>query len=102
VTTALGLTNVTVINDRFENIAEQHDIIVSRAVAPALKLVNFTKQALKQGGKHILIKGGDLTEEKQELLKKYKSLRWNETPLNTLFEEEFFETKKVILLNSSV
>jgi 16S rRNA (guanine527-N7)-methyltransferase len=99
---ALGLKNVNVINDRFENITESYDVIVSRAVAPALKLVNFTKQSLAKGGKHIFIKGGDLSEEKKELLKKYKSMRWTETELNTVFDEDFFETKKVILLTSSV
>jgi 16S rRNA (guanine527-N7)-methyltransferase len=102
VTAALGLTNVVVINDRFENLTTLHDVIVSRAVAPALKLVNFTKHTLAIGGKHILIKGGDLADEKTELLKKYKSMRWTETQLNTIFEEEFFETKKVILLKASV
>ncbi len=102
VAAALGLTNVTVINDRFENITELHDVIVSRAVAPALKLVNFTKQALKKGGKHLFIKGGDLTEEKADVLQKYKLLKWTETPLSTIYDEEFFETKKVILLSSNV
>ena len=95
---SLGLTNVTVINDRFENIQAKHDIIVSRAVAPALKLVKLTKDALAKSGCHIFIKGGDLTEEKQELLFTYKNLEWIETPLNSVFEEDFFETKKVIKL----
>ena len=76
----------------------KHDIIVSRAVAPALKLVKLTKDALAKSGCHIFIKGGDLTEEKQELLFTYKNLEWVETPLNSVFEEDFFETKKVIKL----
>ena len=102
VASALALSNVTVVNDRFENINDSYDFIVSRAVAPALKLVNFTHKALAKGGKHIFIKGGDLTEEKKETLKKYRNLKWEATELRTVFTEEFFETKKVILLTSSV
>jgi 16S rRNA (guanine527-N7)-methyltransferase len=99
---ALQLDNVTVVNDRFENITEPHSTIVSRAVAPAAKLVNLTKKAMQKGGSHILLKGGDLALEKAELLATYRSLRWYETELNTLFEEDFFETKKIINLVGTV
>ncbi len=95
---ALNLKNVTVINDRMENINESFDTIVSRAVAPASKLIHLTRNSLKSKGSHIFLKGGDLAEEKREVLKKHKSLRWYEHDLNTLFEEDFFETKKVISL----
>jgi len=95
---SLGLENVTVVNDRFENINEKYNTIVSRAVAPALKLVKLTKTALTKGGTHIFIKGGDLSEEKKELLFVYKKGEWIETGLNTLYSEDFFETKKVIKL----
>ncbi len=33
----------------------------------------------------------DLEEEKKELLKKHKSLRWYEFDLKDTFEEDFFE-----------
>lgn len=95
---ALNLDNITVINDRMENINGSFDTIISRAVAPASKLVHLTKDSLKSKGSHIFIKGGDLTREKREVLKKYKSLRWYEHDLNSHFEESFFETKKVISL----
>lgn len=99
---ALELENVTVINDRFENIKTPFNYIVSRAVAPALKLVSFTKQAMQKDTKHIFIKGGDLGEEKSELLAKYKSLRWNEVDLKDYFNEAFFETKKLVTLSNSL
>lgn len=99
---ALGLENVTVINDRFENIKTPFDYIVSRAVAPALKLVSLTRLAMTPQTKHIFIKGGDLTDEKNELLAKHKSLRWNEVNLKDHFSEDFFETKKVVTLSNSL
>ncbi|MGB1037341.1 MAG: 16S rRNA (guanine(527)-N(7))-methyltransferase RsmG [Bacteroidia bacterium] len=98
----LNLKNVTVINDRFENISDKYDTIVSRAVAPASKLVGFTKNALKPKGNHIFLKGGDLALEKAEVLATYRSTRWYEHDIKDIFEEEFFETKKVIALKSTI
>ena len=93
---ALGLTNVTVINDRFENITDKHNVIVSRAVAPALKLVKLTKTALAKSGTHILLKGGDLEEEMKNLTFVYKKAKFTTTMLTELYDEDFFETKKII------
>jgi 16S rRNA (guanine527-N7)-methyltransferase len=99
---ALGLENMTVVNDRFENIEIPYSYVLSRAVAPALKLVTMTKKAMNANTKHIFIKGGDLAEEKRELLAKYKSLRWNEVELKDHFDEEFFETKKLVTLSNTL
>jgi 16S rRNA (guanine527-N7)-methyltransferase len=98
---ALELDNITVLNDRFENIKDQYDTVVSRAVAPALKLVSFTKQAIKPKGTHIFLKGGDLAEEKKHLLAKHKNFRWYEFEIKNEFDEDFFETKKVICLQKT-
>ena len=101
VKTALGLNNVRVINDRFENVDLEFDTIISRAVAPASKLVQLTKKALKSKGHHIFLKGGDLAMEKVELLATYRSMRWYEHNISELFTEYFFETKKVICLKKT-
>jgi 16S rRNA (guanine527-N7)-methyltransferase len=47
----------------------------------------------------VCLKGGDLTEEIQETIKKYSLSPEQviEYRISDLFEEEFFETKKVIL-----
>ena len=95
----LHLSNVTVVNDRFENVVGDYSIIVSRAVAPAIKLVDLTKKACAKKGTYIFIKGGDLNEERKLVLKKYKSSRWNETSISTFFSEPFFETKKLVTLS---
>lgn len=99
VTNSLELKNVSITNDRFEHIKKKHDTIISRAVAPAIKLVRLTKNSTSKNSQHIFLKGGDLVDEKKELLQKYKTLKWNESRLSYFFSEAFFETKKVIKIN---
>jgi len=98
---SLGLKNVKAINDRFENIKTSHDVIVSRAVAPALKLVNFTKKSIAPKGTYLFLKGGDLLDEKHELLSYYNKAKWQETSIASIYSEPFFETKKIIELQLS-
>lgn len=96
---ALGLDNVTVVNDRFEQIDDKYDYIVSRAVAPAARLVSFTKNASKVNTQHLFLKGGDLKEEKHELKNRYPKTKWEENTITRLFDEGFFTTKKIIRLS---
>ncbi|WP_203296030.1 16S rRNA (guanine(527)-N(7))-methyltransferase RsmG [Luteirhabdus pelagi] len=94
----LGLTNVTAINDRVENVDGQYDFIVSRAVAQMETFVRWVKGRIKKKSEHELrngilyLKGGDLTEE----LAKYKAAKVY--PLTNFFNEPFFETKSVVHL----
>jgi 16S rRNA (guanine527-N7)-methyltransferase len=94
----LGLTNVKTTHDRVENINDNYDFIVSRAVAAMPTFVHWTKgkilkknnNSLKNG--IIYLKGGNLNEELQD----YKSATiYN---LKDYFDEDFFETKKVVHL----
>jgi 16S rRNA (guanine527-N7)-methyltransferase len=94
----LKLDNVLVINDRFENLDEPVDYIVSRAVAPTIKLVNYTLPSTTKDTEHWLLKGGDLLEERDDLWAQFPKASWKEYHLNTVFSEPFFETKKVIQL----
>jgi len=94
----LGLTNVTAINDRVEQVDAQFDFIVSRAVAAMPTFVHWVRGRIKKDSKHVLrngifyLKGGDLEEE----LKEYRAVQIFE--LTDYFEEAFFETKKVVYL----
>ncbi len=94
---ALGLTNVTGIHERAEKIDEQFDFIVSRAVTAMpefLKWINakFKKQQINELKNGVLyLKGGDLTEEMKGVNRFYTI-----HDLSKQFEEEFFETKKVV------
>lgn len=94
----LGLTNVKTTHSRVEDIDEQFDFIVSRAVAAMPTFVHWVKGKISKTQNHDLkngilyLKGGDLTEE----LGPYKTaIIYN---LNEYFEEDFFDTKKVVHL----
>lgn len=98
VTEGLGLTNVTTHNQRVEDINGQYDFIVSRAVAIMPTFVRWVKGKISKDSKHnikngiLYLKGGDLSEELQD----YRTAQIFE--LSNYFEEEFYDTKKVVYL----
>ena len=94
---ALGLTNVTAEQTRAEQVREKFDFVVSRAVA---RLATFHPWILHSYKKHpargaglYYLKGGDLAEEIAE-----SGLVAQVIDLQSFFEEEFFETKKVVVV----
>jgi len=94
----LGLTNVVAKHTRVEEISEQFDFIVSRAVAAMPTFVHWVKGRIKKESIHerkngiLYLKGGDLTEE----LKDYRTTEvYN---LTDYFKEDFYETKKIVYL----
>ena len=98
VATALGLKNVKAEQMRAENVKQDFDFIVSRAVTNMPDFVSWIKGKIKKTNTNDLpngilyLKGGDLTEE----LKSFpKATEYN---LSDFFKEEFFETKKVVHL----
>lgn len=98
VATALGLKNVKAEQMRAENVKQDFDFIVSRAVTNMPDFVSWIKGKIKKTNTNDLpngilyLKGGDLTEE----LKNFpKATEYN---LSDFFKEEFFETKKVVHL----
>jgi 16S rRNA (guanine527-N7)-methyltransferase len=71
------------------------DFIVSRAVTNMPDFVSWVKPKSRKNNKHVkkrnpLPKGGDLTEELKDFP---KATEYN---LAAFFEDEFFETKKVV------
>ena len=95
---ALGLKNVKAEQIRAENVKGDFDFIVSRAVTNMPDFVSWVKTKIKKQHKHELkngilyLKGGDLTEE----LKDFPKATLYD--LAEFFEDEFFETKKVVHL----
>jgi len=93
---ALGLTNVSASHMRAETVNGEFDFIVSRAVTNMNDFVKWTKNKIKAKSKHPLkngvlyLKGGDLREE----LASFDRAQIFDLP--DYFEEEFFETKKVV------
>jgi 16S rRNA (guanine527-N7)-methyltransferase len=98
VATALGLTNVKAAQMRAENVQEEFDFIVSRAVTNMPDFVKWVRGKVKKHSKHPLdngilyLKGGDLTEE---LAVFQRTVLYD---LADYFEDDFFETKKVVYL----
>jgi 16S rRNA (guanine527-N7)-methyltransferase len=94
----LELKNVKAEQIRAENVKGDFDFIVSRAVTNMPDFVSWVKTKIKKQNKHELkngilyLKGGDLTEELKDFP---KATEYN---LSDFFEDEFFETKKVVHL----
>ena len=92
----LELKNVKAEQMRAENVKGDFDFIVSRAVTNMPDFVSWVKTKIKKNNKHELkngilyLKGGDLTEELKDFPKA------TEYSLADFFEDEFFETKKVV------
>ena len=87
----LNLKNVTTQQTRVEDLDEQYDYAVSRAVARMITFYRWVHKQVKSGGSILYLKGGDLTEEMEELNKPYEVF-----DLKDFFAEDFFETKKVV------
>lgn len=94
----LGLNNVTAVHGRAEKLKEKFHFVVSRAVTQMPVFLRWLKGKFEKeqfNPKHngvLYLKGGDLAEE-------LAGLRCEITPLKKIFEEEFFDTKKVVYLS---
>ena len=98
---ALGLDNVEAEQKRAEEIKYTYDFVVSRAVTHMQKFIPWIKGKIDKRNRDPLrlngllyLKGGDLAEE-------LGPLKARLTSLNEHFEDEFFETKKVVYLSKS-
>jgi 16S rRNA (guanine527-N7)-methyltransferase len=93
----LGLSNVTAEQTRAEQVHAKFDFVVSRAVARLATFHPWIAHRYKakpaKGAGLYYLKGGDLTEEIAE-----SGLVAREVNLSDFFQEEFFETKKVVVV----
>jgi 16S rRNA (guanine527-N7)-methyltransferase len=94
---ALGLSNVQAKHMRAEDVDQDFEFIVSRAVTRLTPFYYWVKNKISPNHFHtqrnglLLLKGGELTEEIAELGKKVKV-----SDLTSYFAEDFFETKKLV------
>ena len=94
----LGLKNVRAEQKRAETLEESFDFIVSRAVTNMPDFVSWIRHKTKKDNRHefengiLYLKGGDLTQELADFPKAV------EFDLSNVFDDEFFETKKVVYL----
>lgn len=99
VANGVGLTNVTAVHSRVENLGgRSFDFAVSRAVAPLGELWSWIKPAIRKGRKSeefanglICLKGGDLKKEIAD-----SGLRPHLFPVYDIFPEESFKEKFVV------
>lgn len=93
----LGITNVKAMQTRAETVNGKFDFVVSRAVTAFPEFYGWVKNKLSKEQHNSLpngilyLKGGDL---QQEFGSFYAKARFFD--LKDFFEEEFFETKKVV------
>ncbi len=101
VAAALELRNVSAQQVRAEKLNRSFDFIVSRAVTQMPKFMAWTRNRIRKGKEAgtlangiLYLKGGDLSEE----LANYPQAKQH--PIPKYFQEEFFETKKVVYLKA--
>lgn len=100
----LALTNVNVINDRVENISKNiiHknsiDFVIARAVASTDLILKWSIPLIKNNGKIVLLKGGDLSEEIADAKKISNSYKFEEIPINLNGYDYFMKEEKKILV----
>ncbi|MCU7613558.1 16S rRNA (guanine(527)-N(7))-methyltransferase RsmG [Chryseobacterium sp. GMJ5] len=98
VASGIGLKNVTAIHGRAEKIKEKFHFVVSRAVTQMPEFLRWLKGKFEKeqfNTKHngvLYLKGGELAEE-------LAGLKCEIFSLKNYFEEDFFETKKVVYLS---
>ncbi len=101
---SLKLKNVDFVIGRVENLKEQFEFVVSRAVAPMDQLYRWTQSYLDDTDRntkingYLLLKGGDLSEEVKAIKRINKKLFVDEYALKDWFDEPFFETKKLVYI----
>ncbi|WP_312344552.1 16S rRNA (guanine(527)-N(7))-methyltransferase RsmG [Chryseobacterium binzhouense] len=94
----IGLENLTAIHGRAEKVKDKFHFIVSRAVTQMPEFLRWLKGKFEKdqfNTKHngvLYLKGGDLAEE-------LAGLKCELFSLKNYFEEDFFETKKVVYLS---
>lgn len=94
---SIGLTNTTFSHTRAEEVKDSYDFVVSRAVMPLADLMKIIRKNIAAHQQNTLpnglicLKGGELENETMPF--RHKTTIWN---LSDYFEEEFFQTKKVV------
>lgn len=99
VANAIGLKNVVVEHRNVIEEKNKYDFVVSRAVMNASDLVKLIRKNVSKEQRNVLpnglicLKGGDMTEEVAPF--KSHSEIWD---LKSYFDDEFFDTKKVMYI----
>ena len=91
------IRNLQAVNSRAEQLGVKADYVVSRAVTEMARFMPWAWQLLRKGQAGTLpngilyLKGGELAEELAATRRK-----WDLYDISTMFDDEFFETKRVV------
>jgi len=98
---AIGLTNVNVEQARAETLKGKYDFVVSRAVTAFPEFLSWVNKNIYRENRNELpngilyLKGGDLKDELRGFERQITIF-----DISNYFEEEFFETKKVVYFSN--
>lgn len=102
---AIGLDNVTLLHENAKEEKGKYDFIVSRAVMAAPDLIDIVRKNILPISLHdipnglIFLKGGDLVEEASRAMQRVRATtkaQYQIEDISGWFDEDFFETKKVL------
>lgn len=99
ITKSLKLTNVSFKAIRVEKLDSKHEFIISRAVTKMNKFKKLVKGKISSENKNhikngiLYLKGGDLKDEMKNINHKIYNI-------SNFFEEDFFETKKIVYVEN--
>lgn len=91
------IDNLTAVNCRAEQLGQKFDYVVSRAVTEMARFMPWAWPLLRKGQHGTLangilyLKGGELAEELAATRR-----HWDIYNIHTMFDDEFFETKRVV------
>lgn len=97
ITQGAEIKNLRAVNCRAEQLDEKFDYVVSRAVTEMARFMPWAMHLLRRGCRGTLangvlyLKGGELAEELAAT-----RLKWDIYDISTMFDDEFFTTKKVV------
>mgnify|MGYP001554930657 FL=1 len=94
----LGLTNVTVLRARAEDVRplEAFDVVTARAVSALRTLIPLTAPLVRDGGELTLLKGMNVSNEIDAAQKQIKKFRLNDVRVEVLGEGVLPETTRVV------
>lgn len=96
----LNLSNIRTTHARMEDLQEEADFVINRAVARLQKLLGWSGKLISDRQINpipnglISLKGGDLREEIKEIKKQYSYVE--QVAISDFFEEEYFNEKYII------
>ncbi len=95
----IGLNNANAMNCRYEGLKQPYDFIVGRAVTDTATFISGLKKLISKKSENSLengflyLKGGDFEDELVTI-----KAKWKVFPLSEYFQEEYFQTKKLLHL----